>query len=216
MERVYTEVGRVAQDATPADLVLAHAEHGRHADLNLTGEQRRLLNNDDGRLALRLYRHAIAARKAAGLATSQFPLAPRALQAAAARLGLPRPGTLKARKIVRLLVDAGVVQPDGCYRPAYTNTPGDGTHNVPLYRPAPYTIRSHPPQTTHTTRAPHPHGPHPRMPGSCKASVFRGTREEGFSTHGRRAETAMVAARAVLRAVAARSAVAETPPHVQP
>jgi hypothetical protein len=109
---------------------------GRVVYIQLDREQNLAFHDPDGKLALNVVRHLLAARRTVGASSDlhePFPLTEGAFVATARRLGSPV-GIKKARSLRRRLLVAKVIDFAGGYRPQYRTGPGDGAHRVPLYR----------------------------------------------------------------------------------
>ncbi len=97
--------------------VLAHVQPGNALRLNLTREQKKMLADHDGRLALNVVRHLLAARVTSlqpDEPPERFPLTEPTFTAIARKLG-PTVGIKRARILLRRLRAANVLQPDGSY-----------------------------------------------------------------------------------------------------
>jgi hypothetical protein len=109
--------------------VLANVRPGRVARIETTREQRRALDDADGRVALDVLRHLLGARPAM---PERFPLTEQAAQAVARRLGHPI-GQKRARALVGRLEAAGVIVRAGSYRQAYRSSAVRSGFRVVLY-----------------------------------------------------------------------------------
>ncbi len=115
--------------------VLAEVRLGRVVRLSLSSEQKAELRDRDGQLALHLLRHGLAARAAvAPEGATDFPLTDAFIAALARGLGQNAPGIKRARRLRHRLIDAGVIQSVGSYRPNYAARAGSGTYRVSLFR----------------------------------------------------------------------------------
>ena len=103
----------------PGDVVL----------IPLEPEQRKQLSDDEGRLALSLLQHTLAARPDP---SARLPFAGGFVQRVSRMLG-QAVGEHKALRIVRRLTEAGVLSPAGSYRQAY-NTRQPSGFRVRLFR----------------------------------------------------------------------------------
>lgn len=93
--------------------VLAAVVPGQTVPFDLTSAQRDSLRDPDGRLALYVIGHLIAAREAVG-APGRTPITELAVQAVAQKLGV-NVGQKRCRLLRRRLVDAGVMAIAGAY-----------------------------------------------------------------------------------------------------
>jgi hypothetical protein len=110
--------------------VLASVRRGRVAYICLTPEQKRALQDPEGRIALDVLRHLLGARP---LTPERFPLAEQAVQAVARKLGYAV-GQKHCRRMVKRLLAAGVVGPCGQYRQPYRNSAARSGFRVTLYK----------------------------------------------------------------------------------
>ncbi len=117
--------------------VLAAVCPGRVQRIHTTLDQRRQLNDPDGRLGLHVIRHHLGARHASvdpATPRHSFPLTEHAFQAVARKLGT-EVGVKRTRAILRRLIAARVLEPAGSYR--QPNGRGRlGGFRVTLYRVA--------------------------------------------------------------------------------
>jgi hypothetical protein len=109
----------VARPSTPnlAD-VLANVCPGRVAYICLTREQKRALRDPEGQIALDVLRHLLGARP---MSPERFPLTQEAFQAVACRLGY-LVGQKGCRRMVKRLLNSGVIGACGQYRQPYRNS----------------------------------------------------------------------------------------------
>jgi hypothetical protein len=116
--------------------VLAMVVPGRSARLCLTADQKRAFRDRDGRIALAVVRHLVAARRSAGFlsrgAADTFPLTDAGIQRVAGRLG-DQVGIKRCREMRRRLIAAGIIEAVGSYRRAYSLRVPSG-FRVLLYR----------------------------------------------------------------------------------
>jgi hypothetical protein len=112
--------------------VLAAVVPGQGVRLSLNNPQKHELRDHEAKLGLRILRHTEAARQALG-APDEFPFTPEFMQAVARKLGV-KVGIKRAYTLRRRLTAAEVIREHGSYRPAYSNTGGDGKHRVTLYK----------------------------------------------------------------------------------
>ena len=131
---------RAAPSTLTCDAVIAAVVLGRVVRLTLTSEQKRMLRDREGQLALHLLRHALAARAAAcapQTPPADFPFTTDFVHDLARTLDQPI-GTKRARDLRRRLTDrllaAHVIEHYGSYRQPDAYKAGDGTHRVTLYR----------------------------------------------------------------------------------
>ena len=100
--------------------VLAGIRRGRVVYLCPTPEQKRLLRDHEGQVALDVVRHLLGAR-AERSDPERFPLTEGAFQAVAGKLGY-RVGQKKSRRLVARLLQAGVISSAGHYRQPYRDS----------------------------------------------------------------------------------------------
>ena len=111
--------------------VLAGIRRGRVVYLCPTPEQKRLLRDHEGQVALDVVRHLLGAR-AERSDPERFPLTEGAFQAVAGKLGY-RVGQKKSRRLVARLLQAGVISSAGHYRQPYRDSAARSGFKVPLF-----------------------------------------------------------------------------------
>ena len=121
----------MARPSTPnlAD-VLANVCPGRVAYICLTREQKRALRDPEGQIALDVLRHLLGARP---MSPERFPLTQEAFQAVACRLGY-LVGQKGCRRMVKRLLNSGVIGACGQYRQPYRNSAARSGFRVALYK----------------------------------------------------------------------------------
>lgn len=112
------------------DHVLGNVCPGRVVYLVLNREQKQALRDPDGRVALDVLRHLLGARP---MVPERFPLTEQAFQAVARCLGYVV-GQKRCRRMVKRLLDAGVIGECGQYRQPYRNSAARSGFRVRLYK----------------------------------------------------------------------------------
>jgi hypothetical protein len=111
--------------------VLAGVRRGRVAYLCPTPEQKRLLRDRDGQVALDVLRHLLGAR-GERRDPERFPLTEGAFQVVAGKLG-HRVGQKKPRRLIARLLQTGVVVAAGHYRQPYRDSGTRSGFRVALF-----------------------------------------------------------------------------------
>jgi hypothetical protein len=114
--------------------VLAAVRPGHVRRLSLSDQQRRSLRDPDGRLALDVVRHLLAARDDSvrpGRPLAAFPLTEATFQAIARKLGRTV-GIKRSRRLLQRLAAAALLLPAGSYRQPHTRH--GGGYRVRLHR----------------------------------------------------------------------------------
>ena len=118
-------------------MVLAAVTPGHTVRLRLTADQKLLLRDRDGKIALDVLRHLVGAlatlaAQTGGIGPDKFPFTGHAIQAVARKRG-HEVGVKRCYEMKRRLVDAAVIEASGSYRQPYTNNAAFTGYRVEVF-----------------------------------------------------------------------------------